>query len=176
MSTTRRMTCDDLFRFGPTNIDILTETYHLGFYCLYLSRWPGLATAQESGPTGRLAAYCIGKAEGSGREWRGHISAVTVAPEFRRLGIASSLCHYLERGSDKTFNGYFVDLFVRVSNLVAITMYRKMGYSVYRRVLTYYDGEEDAFDMRKSLSRDKEGLSVIPLLAPIASKDLMASR
>ena len=86
------------------------------------------------------------------------------------------MCNYLERGSDKTFNGYFVDLFVRVSNLVAITMYRKMGYSVYRRVLTYYDGEEDAFDMRKSLSRDKEGLSVIPLLAPIASKDLMASR
>jgi N-terminal acetyltransferase B complex catalytic subunit len=59
------MTCDDLFRFGPTNIDVLTETYHLGFYCLYLSRWPGLATSQESGPTGRLAAYCIGKARNS---------------------------------------------------------------------------------------------------------------
>ena len=59
---------------------------------------------------------------------------------------------------------------------IAITMYRKMGYSVYRRVLSYYDGEEDAFDMRKPLSRDSGGLSVVPLKAPILSKDLMASR
>jgi N-terminal acetyltransferase B complex catalytic subunit len=30
-----------------------------------------------------------------------------------------------------------------------------MGYSVYRRVVDYYNDGEDAFDMRKSLSRDK---------------------
>lgn len=33
---------------------------------------------------------------------------------------------------------YFVDLFVRVSNSVAISMYRKFGYTVYRTVLGYY--------------------------------------
>jgi N-terminal acetyltransferase B complex catalytic subunit len=31
-----------------------------------------------------------------------------------------------------------------------------MGYSVYRRVVDYYNDGEDAFDMRKALSRDKE--------------------
>ena len=36
---------------------------------------------------------------------------------------------------------YFVDLFVRVSNDVAISMYKSFGYSVYRRVLGYYSGE-----------------------------------
>ena len=36
-----------------------------------------------------------------------------------------------------------------MSNKSAITMYEKMGYSIYRRVLGYYSGEEDAFDMRK---------------------------
>ena len=42
---------------------------------------------------------------------------------------------------------YFVDLFVRISNKVAIDMYRQLGYSVYRRVLEYYSGDpdEDAF-------------------------------
>ena len=40
---------------------------------------------------------------------------------------------------------YFVDLFVRVSNKVAIDMYEKLGYVVYRRVLEYYSGDEDAF-------------------------------
>lgn len=42
---------------------------------------------------------------------------------------------------------YFVDLFVRVSNKVAVDMYTRLGYSVYRRVLEYYSGDpdEDAF-------------------------------
>jgi N-terminal acetyltransferase B complex catalytic subunit len=30
-----------------------------------------------------------------------------------------------------------------------------MGYSVYRRVVNYYNDGEDALDMRKPLSRDK---------------------
>ena len=40
-----------------------------------------------------------------------------------------------------------MDLFVRVSNQVAVDMYTKLGYSVYRRVIEYYSGErdEDAF-------------------------------
>lgn len=29
-----------------------------------------------------------------------------------------------------------------------------MGYSVYRRVVAYYQDDEDAFDMRKPLGRD----------------------
>lgn len=45
----------------------------------------------------------IGKAEGIGKEWRGHISAVTVAPEFRRLGLAGTLMKELERVSDKMY-------------------------------------------------------------------------
>lgn len=42
---------------------------------------------------------------------------------------------------------YFVDLFVRVSNKVAISMYKAMGYIVYRTVLEYYSGnpDEDAY-------------------------------
>lgn len=59
----------------------------------------------------------------------------------------------------------FVDLFVRVSNSVAITMYENLGYTVYRKVLQYYSGDkdEDAYDMRKALSRDTNKTSVIPL-------------
>lgn len=46
-----------------------------------------------------------------------------------------------------SYNAYFVDLFVRASNSVAINMYKKFGYIIYRRVLGYYSGleEEDAF-------------------------------
>ena len=33
----------------------------------------------------------MGKAEGLGKDWHGHVTAVTVAPEFRRLGLAAKL-------------------------------------------------------------------------------------
>lgn len=44
-------------------------------------------------------------------------------------------------------NTYFVDLFVRVSNKVAINMYTNLGYIVYRTIIDYYAGEkeEDAY-------------------------------
>ncbi|KAJ3182111.1 N(alpha)-acetyltransferase 20, NatB catalytic subunit, partial [Irineochytrium annulatum] len=91
----------------------------------------------------------MGKVEGVGKLWHGHVTAITVAPEFRRMGLARELMHNLEEVSEKIYNAYFVDLFVRVSNSVAIGMYNKLGYSVYRRVLGYYHGgateTEDAF-------------------------------
>ena len=101
MTTTRPFVCDDLFRMASTNLDPLTETYNLGFYLTYLTRWPCLCSAQE-GAAGRLSSYMIGKAEGRAREWHGHVSALTVAPEFRRLGLAKTLMAELERVSDKS--------------------------------------------------------------------------
>lgn len=46
--------------------------------------------------------------------------------------------------------GFFVDLFVRVSNQVAVNMYKRLGYSVYRTVIEYYSAsngepDEDAY-------------------------------
>ena len=38
----------------------------------------------------------FGKAEGRGENWHGHVTAVTVAPEFRRLGLAQQLMRSLE--------------------------------------------------------------------------------
>ena len=40
-------------------------------------------------------------------------------------------------------NCFFVDLFVRVSNKVAVDMYHRLGYTVYRQVLEYYSGDTD---------------------------------
>ena len=48
-----------------------------------------------------LYELVMGKAEGSGENWHGHVTALTVAPEFRRLGLAAKLMHILEDISDK---------------------------------------------------------------------------
>ena len=118
--------------------------------------------------------YVMGKAEGDGELWHGHVTALTVAPEFRRMRLANDLMDILEKVSEQIYNTYFVDLFVRVSNKVAIGMYRKFGYSVYRSVLGYYTGTdpEDGYDMRKALPRDIDKKSIIPLKHPITPDQL----
>jgi len=162
MSVLRPFRATDMFRFNNVNLDIWTETYHIGFYLNYLARWPDLCCVQES-PSGRMMGYVIGKAEGNGAEWHGHVTALSVAPEYRRLSLARKMINLLEMVSDEIYKGYFVDLYVRCANNVAIGMYEGFGYSVYRRVREYYGNlglgkggrdEEDAFDMRKPLSRD----------------------
>lgn len=102
---------------------------------------------------------------------------MTVAPQFRRQGLARSLMDYLEEVTIKRHDGWFVDLFVRPSNEVAINMYKSLGYIVYRRVLGYYSGgadsdEEDAFDMRKAMPKDKDKVTVVPLEKPIQPHEL----
>lgn len=95
----------------------------------------------------------IGKVEGVGHEWHGHVTAITVAPEYRRLHLGKNMMDLLERISDEVYHGFFVDLYVRLSNDKAIDMYERLGYSVYRRVRQYYSGstgpgnteDEDAY-------------------------------
>lgn len=130
-------------------------------------------TAAEA-PDGSLMGYMLGKAEGEGKLWHGHVSAVTVAPAYRRLGLAKTLMDDLESTCEKVYNAYFVDLFVRASNRLAINMYERFGYSTYRRVLGYYSGDdpEDALDMRKALPRDVNKESVVPLEHPVRPEDL----
>ncbi|KAF8582675.1 acyl-CoA N-acyltransferase [Ramaria rubella] len=170
MSVLRPFRATDLFQFNNVNLDILTETYSISFYLSYLSRWPDLCCLQQAA-NGRLMGYVLGKAEGQGNDWHGHVTALTVAPEYRRIYLGRNMMDLLERISDQVYHGFFVDLFVRHSNHKAVGMYEARGYSVYRRIKEYYGGtgpddveDEDAFasDMRKPLSRDIARRSVRP--------------
>lgn len=110
--------------------------------------------------------YVMGKSEARNSnplDWHGHVTAISVADEFRRLGLAAKLMNILEDASEKK-RCYFVDLFVRCSNEVAVSMYKNLGYVVYRRIQGYYTGppDEDAYDMRKALSRDPDKRSEQP--------------
>ncbi|XP_065201979.1 N-alpha-acetyltransferase 20 [Planococcus citri] len=172
MTTLRPFTCDDLLKYNNVNLDPLTETYGINFYMQYLARWPEYFQVAEA-PNGEIMGYIMGKAEGHGTNWHGHVTALTVAPCYRRLGVAALLMNWLEDVSEKK-HAYFVDLFVRVSNKVAISMYQAMGYIVYRTVLEYYSGnpDEDAYDMRKALSRDVDKESVVPLDHPVRPEEV----
>ncbi|KAF1667588.1 N-alpha-acetyltransferase 20, partial [Aptenodytes patagonicus] len=138
--------------------------YGIPFNLQYLAHWPEYFIVAEV-PGAELMGYseygatalmlCIftimGKTEGSvaREERRRHVTALSVAPEFRRLGLAAKLMELLEDISEKK-GGFFVDLFVRVSNQVAVNMYKRLGYSAYRTLLEYYsassgDPDEDVY-------------------------------
>lgn len=46
----------DLLKFNPCNLDHLTETYNIGFYLEYFTKWPHLCKVIE-GPNGQIEAY-----------------------------------------------------------------------------------------------------------------------
>lgn len=169
----------DLFYLNNINLDSFTENFPLTFYFQYLSEWPTLfyKSIEPSGDINDTSNICSGylmaKTEGKKKEWHSHITAVTIDTTYRRLKLASELCLKLERYTElDPYNVYFIDLFVKTSNKLAINMYEKLGYTVYRRVIDYYNsGSEnrtkkqkgkkpktnddfDAFDMRKALLRD----------------------
>lgn len=171
MPIIRRVTPDDIFKLNLCNLDHLTENYDLSFYLGYLMKWPALFQCIVE--HGKIVGYIMGKVEESPPRlrgtpnhlpWHGHITVLTIAPQYRRLGYASLLTESLEKACNQR-DAWFMDLYVRESNEMAIGMYRKMGYSVFRRVVEYYSDDptgrnggkgEDAFDMRKSLDRDKD--------------------
>jgi N-terminal acetyltransferase B complex catalytic subunit len=72
---------------------------------------------------------------------------------------------YLEQVSEK-YDSWYVDLFVRPSNNVAVNLYKMLGYDIYQTVSKYYYSQqgqhEDSYDMRKSLSRDTEKITSKP--------------
>ncbi|BGP14126.1 hypothetical protein JCM10213_002424 [Rhodosporidiobolus nylandii] len=188
MSLLRPFSAVDLFSFNGINLDCWTETYGVQYYLSYLSHWGDLFSVVESaggsgkvnvvaggsgsgsaggfggGEGGGLMGYVMGKTEGRGFDWHGHVSAITVSPSHRRLGLASMMMDLLEKVSEQE-DGYFVDLFVRQSNNLAIGLYESLGYTIYRRVRGYYGGgpkepDEDAYDMRKPLPRDTKKQSI----------------
>jgi N-terminal acetyltransferase B complex catalytic subunit len=169
MPIVRRVKPSDLFHMNHCNLDPYTENYDIGFYMSYLMKWPSMFQCVEE--HGKIVGYIIGKVESSPPHlqhsphylpWHGHVTALTIAPEYRRLGYGKLLTEALERACDAQ-NAWFVDLFVRMSNKTAIKMYESMGYSTFRVVVDYYADNltdpaagvgESALDMRKPLSRD----------------------
>ncbi|KAI5969241.1 naa20 [Candida margitis] len=174
MTSIKPFQLEDLFTINPVNLDPLTENFNISFYSQYLISWPNLFYKSVEQPLGATSGYMMAKTEGqlSKMEYHTHITAVTVQDQYRRISLASKLCLQLEKISEVQ-QTLFIDLFVKVTNLLGKMLYEKLGYSVYRRVVGYYGGgrsmpddrtaiddDIDAFDMRKSLPLDRDSQTV----------------
>ncbi|XP_030377301.1 N-alpha-acetyltransferase 20 [Scaptodrosophila lebanonensis] len=161
MTSIRQINFDDLFKFNALVFDPLTEVYGLGFFLRHIIQWPEL-TRIAFAPNGQSMGYIFGKCTGPNMErLHGHICALTVSAEYRRLGLASALMALFALELDLK-RAWYVDLFVRQSNVNAYKLYSSLGYIQRRLLLDYYPGTtpENAYNMRKALARDVEGGTV----------------
>lgn len=80
-----------VIEFNITLFSLLLTPLFVRFpSCLYYSRCAFLASLSV-----------LAKVEGEGERWHGHVTAITVAPEYRRLGVARQLMEILEEVSER---------------------------------------------------------------------------
>jgi len=156
----------DILSFDLANLDSKSENFTFDYYLDYFLKNQShffaakLFGGQPHSPshmiyTNPVVGYIFGKKELKEKLCL-HLSALSVAPSYRKLKIGSKLMRLFEENGDSV-NAWFSDLFVRESNAAAILFYKKLGYELYRKIFSYYSyPAEDAFEMRKSLQKDVE--------------------
>ena len=98
--------------------------------------------------TSEMIAFVVGMIE---PDCTGHVVALGVDPQYRRLGFGRDLMHAVEEGFFK--DGITtVRLEVRTTNEVAQRLYFDLGYKIVRRMPRYYTSGDDGYLMVKGLS------------------------
>jgi ribosomal-protein-alanine N-acetyltransferase len=81
---------------------------------------------------------------------KGHVVSIAILPESRRKGIAQSLIKKALEGMEY-YKAKQCFLEVRVTNDVAISLYKKLGFEVTRTINGYYSDGENAYVMTKRI-------------------------
>lgn len=79
----------------------------------------------------------------------GHIVSLCIHPAFRMRGLGAKLVEHIEKIFKESFKVCRYRLEVRVFNIGAISLYKKLGYRIISRVPSYYPDGEDAYIMVK---------------------------
>lgn len=108
-----------------------------------LCLWPGVIALKAI-----AADRIVGFIAGDPRPREGHTIIVTVGvdPDWQGRGIGEQLMRAVEARSTLAR----VRLMVRVSNLPALGLYRKLGYAIIDTWRRYYGDGEDAYLMEKA--------------------------
>ncbi|WVQ95059.1 hypothetical protein IAU59_002151 [Kwoniella sp. CBS 9459] len=106
MSIIRPFDPIDILRFNNVNADAWTATYHNGYYASYTAQWPDFCVTVEGAFDEGIKAYMIAKHEPPppDPQHHGHLTALSISPSYRSLGLARVLMDILEGLSGESGN------------------------------------------------------------------------
>ncbi|NLE51048.1 MAG: GNAT family N-acetyltransferase [Chloroflexi bacterium] len=112
--------------------------------------FPGMRNLKVVAPDGTLAGF-VSAGPGRARR-RGWIITIGVAPEHQRRRIG----RWLLEAAEQRLGRPEMRLTVRASNAPAITLYKRMGYTVIERKPGYYRNGETGLVMAREVSTSSE--------------------
>ena len=155
MCSIRRATVEDLLNMQDTNLHCLPENYNLRYYFYHVLSWPQLLYVAEDHKR-RVVGYVLAKMEEDDKKPpHGHITSLAVLRTHRKMGCAKRLMVASARAMQEAFSADFVSLHVREMNYAAFYLYNTtLKYQIHKVEEKYYADGEDAYDMKKTFSKD----------------------
>jgi ribosomal-protein-alanine N-acetyltransferase len=151
----RKFTPDDLQSVMQINRLCLPENYLDFFFMDLHQRFPQTFIVAEE--DGKIVGYIMCRIEIGlanyglgGLIKKGHVVSIAVLPKGRRKGVAQALMNSAMEGMCY-YKARLCYLEVRVTNEPGVTLYKKLGFEVSRKINGYYSDGEDAYVMTKKL-------------------------
>ena len=151
----RQFQTDDLDKVMRINQVCLPENYSPDFFIDLHDRFPETFIVAEE--DGKIVGYIMCRIEtnffnlaGSGK--KGHVISVAVLPEHQHKGIGDALLQEALKNMQAIYHAKECYLEVRVSNMPAIKLYRKLGFYIKRTLHDYYSDNESAYMMTKKFN------------------------
>ncbi len=155
----RRFSAEDLATVMEINRTCLPENYSSYFFLDICKNYPDAFLVAEF--EARIVGYIMCRLETGFSDFahlrpakKGHVVSIAVVPEYRKIGIGGTLM--LSAISALASYGYseaFVE--VRITNEPAISLYRKLEFTIVKRIPRYYYNGEDAYVMAIRMNRRK---------------------
>jgi ribosomal-protein-alanine N-acetyltransferase len=153
----RKFNINDLERITYINRTCLPENYSDYFFLDLYRRFPETFIVAEE--NGEVVGYIMCRIETGlssfilrGLVKKGHIVSVAVLPQCRRKGIGEALVTKAMENM-RLYKAKQCFLEVRVTNIEAVGLYKKLGFGVSRTMRGYYADREDAYVMETKLEK-----------------------
>ena len=160
----RQFELNDLESVVNINHACLPENYSSSFFTNLYQRFPATFIVAEDNKTVIGYAMCriergIPSSKRFGFTRKGHLISIAVLPEYQRKSVGHALMRKIMEGMI-SYNATECFLEVRVSNLPAINLYKKLDFEISRTKKRYYADGENAYLMSRKLNSNKEHSSV----------------
>ena len=149
---------EDLKRVMEINLKCLPENYPDFFFLGIHYKFPKSFLVVENTKTGEVAGYVMFRAEKGVSNWglkwckKAHLVSIAVMPEHRRNKIGLVMLVKGLENQKKHYETREAMLEVRISNIEAIEMYKKLGFIIKKNLKGYYKDGETAYLMGKLMN------------------------